>query len=104
AARPERQGTWSAERYDIGLRGKRGAESVTGAIEEALEPLRGNRLSRLRRRDAKVYPSKARSLLLSFKNLAFPFRNLSFGMGIGLIYWLVTWQYYSIVSQHDISA
>jgi hypothetical protein len=103
--RPEQRGGWSAERYDIGLRGKRGAESVAGAVEEALEPLRsGGSRKALRQQDAKVYPSKLRSLLLSLKNLAFPFRNLSFGMGIGLIYWIVTWQYYSLVTQHDISA
>ena len=95
-------GARPAERYDIGLRGK---SRLGAAVEDVLEPLRraGSRAG-LRPRDAKVYPSKARSLLLSLKNLAFPFRNLSFGMGIGLIYWIITWQYYSIVSQHDISA
>jgi hypothetical protein len=101
-ALPDQIGTLSAERYGIGLRRK---SALGDAVEDVLEPLRrAGSSGRLRQRDAKVYPSKARSLLLSLKNLAFPFRNLSFGIAIGLIYWIVTWQYYSIVSQHDISA
>ncbi len=88
---------WSAEHYDIGLKGKRGSKKADAA------PVAQSRRM-LRQRDAKVYPSKFRSLLLSFKNLFFPISNPAFGIGIGLIYWIVTWQYYSVVSQHDISA
>jgi hypothetical protein len=43
-------------------------------------------------------------MLLSLKNLFFPITNLAFGFGIGFIYWVVTWQYYSVVTRHDISA
>lgn len=95
--------SWSAERYDIGLKGKRAAAGVAEAVQDMLEPLRA-RGKGLRQRDAKVYPSKGTSLMLSLGNLLFPLRNLSFGLGIGLIYWIVTWQYYSVVTRHDISA
>jgi hypothetical protein len=88
---------WSAEHYGIGLMGKHGSAKADAAPEVLAPKAR-------RQRDAKVYPSKFTSLLLSFKNVFFPVTNPSFGIGIGLIYWIVTWQYYSVVSQHDISA
>jgi hypothetical protein len=100
-----RSGEWEAEQYDIKLKTRKEPDVVRDAVEDYLEPVQG-RLGRrkMRRRDAKCYPSKVRSLLLSLKNLAFPFTNFGFGMGIGVIYWLVTWQYFSVVSQYDISA
>jgi hypothetical protein len=98
-------GAWSAEHYDIRLKNKPTAGAVRDAVEDYLEPVRRRRGLRMPRRQAvKCYPSKTRSLLLSLKNFAFPFKNFGFGMGIGLIYWLITWQFFSVVSQYDISS
>ena len=47
----------------------------------------------------KCYPSKARSYLLSLGNVLFPFYNPAFAIGIGLIYWIVTWEFQTLVSQ-----
>lgn len=58
----------------------------------------------LKYRAPKCYPSRGRSWLLSLRNLAFPILNFPFALGIGLIYWLVTWQFHSVARQFDISA
>lgn len=57
-----------------------------------------------RQKDAKCYPSRATSAMLSLGNLAFPLRNFWAALFIGAIYWIVTWQFYALVSEHDISA
>jgi hypothetical protein len=94
---------WTAEQYDIGLRGQGKSSDPPATVGSVLRDAVGPRQA-LRQQDAKVYPSKGTSLLLSLKNLVFPFMNPSFGIGLGLIYWIITWQYYSVVSQHDVSA
>ncbi len=52
----------------------------------------------------KCYPSKSRSYLLSLGNVLFPFYNPAFAIGIGLIYWIVTWEFQTLVSRYEISA
>ncbi len=42
--------------------------------------------------------------MLSLRNLLFPFFNFPFAMGIGFIYWIITWQFYALVERDDISA
>jgi len=37
-------------------------------------------------------------------NVFFPFFNPAFAIGIGLIYWLITWQFQNLVSQYQISS
>ena len=51
----------------------------------------------------KCYPSKSRSYLLSLGNILFPFYNPAFAIGIGLIYWIVTWEFQTLVSRYEIS-
>ena len=43
------------------------------------------------------YPSRKRSALLSLKNLAFPLRNWRFSLVLGVLYWIMTWQYHLAV-------
>jgi hypothetical protein len=52
----------------------------------------------------KCYPDKGRSYLLSLGNIFFPFFNPAFAIGIGLLYWLITWQFQNLVSQYRISS
>jgi hypothetical protein len=82
---------------------------VGAAVQDVWGPLSGV----LRRKKAKrilkpqapkCYPEKGRSRLLSLRNLLFPFYNYPFAVGIGLIYWIITWQFYAVVGRHDISA
>lgn len=86
------------------------AKEVGAVIEEAVKPIEGilkRRKARpriLQKTAPKVYPEKSRSRLLSLRNLLFPFYNFPFALGIGLIYWLITWEFYSVVERHDISA
>ncbi len=86
------------------------AKEVGAVIEEAVKPIGGvlqRRRARpriLQRTAAKVYPEKSISRLMSLRNLWFPFYNFPFSIGIGLIYWLITWEFYSLVERHDISA
>ena len=83
-------------------------QAVQDVQDVLLEPLQD--VSRLRRRRAplppqatKCYPSKARSYLLSLGNVLFPFYNPGFAVGIGLLYWFITWQFQSLVSTEEIS-
>ena len=106
---------WKAREYDIRL--KRNTRAAGSVVEQAvqdvedvlLEPLQRPRLGARRRRQPlrpqapKCYPSKARSYLLSLGNVFFPFYNPAFAIGIGLIYWLITWQFQNLVSQYGIS-
>ncbi|MCB1546666.1 MAG: metallophosphoesterase [Hyphomicrobiaceae bacterium] len=50
------------------------------------------------------YPPKSRSMMLSFRNLLFPLYNFKFALGIGLIYWLMTWQFHLVTKKLNISA
>ena len=69
------------------------AEQHTGASKVArLRPRRFMGNARM----MACYPSRARSALLSLKNLAFPFRNWRFSLVIGALYWIMTWQYHVV--------
>jgi hypothetical protein len=107
-------GTWKAREYDIRLkRHGRAAENVVEQamqdVEDAIEPLRPGGLGLRRRRQPlkpqapKCYPDKARSYLLSLANVFFPFYNPAFAVGIGVMYWIITWQFQTLVTQHEIS-
>ena len=111
---------WQAQDVDIKLRkdkdqqapvaaaAREVGEAVGGVFEPIDEALHGKkRLKRTRilKQEAPVcYPSKGLSRLISLKNLLFPLYNLPFALGVGAIYWLITWQFYSVVERHDISA
>ncbi len=41
--------------------------------------------------------------MLGLGNVLFPFFNPAFCVGIGLLYWLITWQFQNLVSQYNIS-
>ena len=105
---------FKARDYDIRL--KRNTKAAEGVVEQAvqdvqdaIEPLRREALG-LRRRAPikpqapKCYPNKGRSYLLSLGNVLFPFFNPSFAIGIGLLYWVITWQFHNVVAQYNISS
>jgi hypothetical protein len=76
-----------------------------------LEPLeRATTLNPRRRRlplqpqAPKCYPSKAKSYFLSLGNVLFPFYNPAFSIGIGLLYWLITWEFQTLVTRYEISS
>lgn len=102
---------WQARDYDIQL--KRNSKPAGGAIgqavqdvQDAIDPLRpaiGPKKRPIRQQAPKCYPSKGRSYLLSLGNLLFPFFNPGFAIGIGLLYWLTTWQFYNVASQYNVS-
>ena len=71
-------------------------------LKDAAEPGRGRRRP-LRPQAPKCYPSKARSYWLSIANVFFPFYNPAFAIGIGLIYWLITWEFQTLVTKEQIS-
>jgi hypothetical protein len=105
---PERGVT--AERYDVRLKSdtpepatpaKDAAPNMKPASEEP--SVRSTIRKRIEERRAKVYPSKSTSFFLSLKGLFFPFTNYFFGIGIGFIYWMITWQFYSVIEQRNIS-
>jgi hypothetical protein len=102
-----------ARAYNIRL--KRNARAAASPVEQAvqdvedvLEPLQPGKIGRrnmpLRPQSPKCYPSKARSYLLSFRNLLFPFYNPAFAVGIGILYWLLTWEFQTLVPRYSISA
>jgi hypothetical protein len=115
---PPTPAAWTKETVDIRLnRPKNSAKPVVGQVadrvgevlSDVVEPvedaLRGRRHQpRLKPQEPKCYPERMHSAWLSLGNLFFPFRNIAFSMGIGLIYWLITWEFYSLVTNHDISA
>jgi hypothetical protein len=84
-------------------------EQAVQDVQDAIEPLRREALG-LRRRAPikpqapKCYPNKGRSYFLSLGNVLFPFFNPSFAIGIGLLYWLITWQFHNVVAQYHISS
>ncbi len=47
--------------------------------------------------------ARSRSYLLSLGNVLFPFYNPAFAIGIGLIYWIITWEFQTLVSRYEIS-
>lgn len=95
----------TAERHDLRLKNNTPNAETSEATEGPIEKpsRRDARRRRTRERTAKVYPSKTTSFLLSLKGLFFPFTNYFFGVGIGFIYWMITWQFYSVASQYNIS-
>ena len=94
----------TSERHDLRLKNNTpNAATAEGATSEQKPSRREARRKRARQRTAKVYPSKTTSFLLSLKGLFFPFTNYFFGVGIGFIYWMITWQFYSVAGQHNIS-
>jgi hypothetical protein len=102
--------------YDIRL--KRNTKAAESVVEQAvqdiqdvvLDPLQKRALGRLRKRQPlppqapKCYPEKGRSYLLSLGNVFFPFYNPGFALALGVVYWMITWQFQSLVSQHGISS
>lgn len=95
----------TAERHDLRLKNNTpNAETSEATEAEPEQPSRREaRRRRAQQRTAKVYPSKTTSFFLSLKGLFFPFTNYFFGVGIGFIYWMITWQFYSVAGQHNIS-
>jgi hypothetical protein len=101
---------WKAKDYDIRLkRNTKPAEGVVGQVvqdvQDAIEPLKESVKKRapIKPQAPKCYPNKSRSYLLSLGNVLFPFFNPAFSIGIGLVYWLITWQFQNIVTQYRIS-
>jgi hypothetical protein len=106
---------WRGRTYNMRL--KRNTVAAENVVEQAvqdvqdvlIEPLQeqGGGLRRrrqpLRPQAPKCYPSKAKSYFLSFANLLFPFYNPAFAIGIGLIYWLITWNFQAHVTAEQIS-
>ena len=102
---------WRARRYDMRLkRNSRPADTAVGQavqdVQDALSPLQNVTLKRkpLQPQAPKCYPSKARSYFLSLANVLFPFYNPAFAIGIGLIYWIITWEFQTLVTRYEISA
>ncbi len=102
---------WQAQRYDVRLKRQNSVGSVVGdVVREVIEPIKKvgaglkNAKTPLKPRAPKVYPKRSTSLMLSLRNLAFPLFNLPFAFGIGVVYWLVTWQFHTVVRSFDISA
>ncbi|MGE0853071.1 MAG: hypothetical protein AB7O44_26245 [Hyphomicrobiaceae bacterium] len=102
---------WKAKQYDIHL--KRNTKAAGGMVEQAVQdvqdvlaPLQGpakRKRQPLKPQAPKCYPEKGRSYLLSLGNILFPFYNPGFAIGIGLIYWLITWEFQTLVTRHNIS-
>ncbi len=112
---------WSAQRYDVRLKRPQDSSAIVKEIaREVMEPikeikddikdeLRGRKVPKrvpapLRQRAPKCYPSRSTSIWLSLRNLMFPIFNAPFAIGIGIIYWLITWQFHTVVRSYDISA
>jgi hypothetical protein len=41
---------------------------------------------------------------MSLRNVLFPFYNPAFAIGIGILYWLITWEFQTLVTRHAISS
>jgi hypothetical protein len=112
---------WTAREYDIRLKRRpagvgRGGGGVVDQVVEAvqdvqdvIEPLKKGMLGRRKRQPLKpqapkCYPERGRSYLLSLGNLLFPLYNPAFAVGIGLLYWIVTWEFQTLVTKEEISA
>lgn len=103
---------WKAREYEIRLkRNTKAAENVVEQavqdVQDALEPLQPSTLKRrqqpLRPQAPKCYPTKTRSYLMSLRNILFPFYNPAFAIGVGILYWLITWEFQSLVTRYNIS-
>jgi hypothetical protein len=105
---------WKPRQYDIHLKRNTKAagnvvEQAVQDVQDALEPLQSPTLSPKRKRQPlkpqapKCYPAKSKSYMLSLGNILFPFYNPAFAVGIGLLYWLITWEFQTIVSRQGIS-
>ncbi len=106
---------WKGREYNIRL--KRNTQAAESVVEQAvqdvqdvvLEPLqRATFIPRRRRQPLqpqapKCYPSKAKSYFLSLGNVLFPFYNPAFAICIGLLYWLITWEFQALVTKEEIS-
>lgn len=108
-ARPEQP--WRARSYDMRLkRNTKAADNVVDQavqdVQDALEPLQRVALRKkpLQPQAPKCYPSKSRSYFLSLANVLFPFYNPAFSLGIGLIYWIITWEFQTLVGRYGISS
>ncbi|HWB44349.1 MAG TPA: hypothetical protein VG900_02840 [Hyphomicrobiaceae bacterium] len=107
---------WKGRAYDIRLkRNSKAADSVVGQmvqdVQDAMEPIQSpGRLSLrgfgkpLQQQAPKCYPGKGRSYLLSLRNVFFPFYNPAFAIGIGVIYWVITWQFQTLVTRFNLSS
>jgi hypothetical protein len=107
---------WKSRAYDIRLkRNSKAADSVVGQmvqdVQDAIEPMQRNKLTLgtgmrkpLQQQAPKCYPGKGRSYLLSLRNLLFPFYNPAFAVGIGVLYWLITWQFQTLVTRFNLSS
>jgi hypothetical protein len=104
---------WKAREVNIRL--KRNTRPAGNVVEQAvqdvqdvLEPLQPEALKGrkkpLQPQAPKCYPTKTRSYLMSLRNVLFPFYNPAFAIGIGLLYWLITWEFQTLVTRHDISS
>jgi hypothetical protein len=103
---------WKAREVDIRLkRNTKPAENVVEQavqdVQDALEPLQPEALKGrkkpLQPQAPKCYPTKTRSYLLSLRNVLFPFYNPAFAIGIGILYWLITWEFQALVTRFHIS-
>ena len=104
---------WRAREVNIRLkRNTKAAENVVEQavqdVQDALEPLQPEALKGRKRplqpQAPKCYPTKTRSYLMSLRNVLFPFYNPAFAIGIGILYWLITWEFQTLVTRHDISS
>ena len=108
---------WKPKQYDIRL--KHNTKVAGGVVEQAvqdvkdaLEPLQApttlsptkRKRQPLKPQAPKCYPEKGKSYLLSLGNVLFPFFNPGFAIGIGLLYWLITWEFQTLVTRHEISS
>jgi len=96
-------GDWTPAEYSARLKRPDGPASVGRRVRDAFASRRNQTTGPVRQRDTKCYPDKSTSWWLSLRNLAFPLYNIPFGIGIGLIYWILTWQFHTVVRAHDIS-
>jgi hypothetical protein len=65
------------------------AQETVQEMETAVHKLTGR---------PRCYPDRWRSRMLSLRNLAFPFKNWSYCLSIGLIYWVITWLFHIVVT------
>jgi hypothetical protein len=109
---------WDVQRYDVRLKKGKGnnggihggvvEEAVKDVVAEVLDPTGAGKTRRaekpLKQLAPKVYPKRSISLFLSMRNFLLPFYNKSFALGIGALYWLMTWMFHTVVKSYDISA
>ncbi|MGI9405967.1 MAG: hypothetical protein ACR2O4_06310 [Hyphomicrobiaceae bacterium] len=70
------------------------AESAIPSVtQDAANPPIATHMAPKRTNQAACYPSKTTSRIRAWSNFAFPFRNKSFALGIGIIYLLLTWTF-----------